>query len=178
MVTRLRKDCWTEVEDELLVSVVIKHIQSGSTQLKAFEEVGKQLTRTASACGFRWNSYLRKKHKDQIVKAKKERKKMLYPCQTTEQTYKYSFNDVLNYLEELFYHADKNRLLLKDKELSQEKISHLEKQIRYLKANNRSLEEKNKKIEEDFQSVLGYLESARKIALLKNEPPTTKNEIT
>lgn len=65
-----RGDAWLESDDQILATVVISHITSGSTQLKAFEEVAIKLNRTASACGFRWNSALRKNYENQIKKAK------------------------------------------------------------------------------------------------------------
>jgi len=61
-----RQDAWSQDEDLLLAEVVLRHIREGGTQLQAFEEVGKQLTRTSAACGFRWNSYVRKQYKSGI----------------------------------------------------------------------------------------------------------------
>ena len=49
-------------------------LREGSTQLRAFEEVGRQLSRTSAACGFRWNSFVRKQYKSGIELAKKQRK--------------------------------------------------------------------------------------------------------
>ena len=69
-----RQDAWSNDEDLLLAEVVLRHIREGGTQLQAFEEVGKQLSRTAAACGFRWNSYVRKQYKSGIELAKKQRK--------------------------------------------------------------------------------------------------------
>lgn len=40
-MTTVRQDAWTKDEDLLLAEVVLRHIREGSTQLKAFEEVGK-----------------------------------------------------------------------------------------------------------------------------------------
>ncbi|WP_121614138.1 RsfA family transcriptional regulator [Mesobacillus foraminis] len=69
-----RKDTWTQEEDELLAATVLRHIKENSTQLEAFKEVGKQLERTAGACGFRWNSYLRKQYSTEIQQAKQKRR--------------------------------------------------------------------------------------------------------
>ena len=69
-----RQDAWTQDEDLLLAEVVLRHIREGSTQLRAFEEVGKQVSRTSAACGFRWNSFVRKQYKSGIELAKKQRK--------------------------------------------------------------------------------------------------------
>lgn len=73
-MTAMRQDAWTKDEDLLLAEVVLRHIREGSTQLKAFEEVGKKLNRTAAACGFRWNSTVRKQYQSGIELAKRQRK--------------------------------------------------------------------------------------------------------
>lgn len=69
-MTITRQDAWTQDEDLLLAEVVLRHIRDGGTQLSAFEEVGKALSRTAAACGFRWNSYVRKQYQAGIELAK------------------------------------------------------------------------------------------------------------
>lgn len=66
-----RKDEWSYEEDLLLAQTVLTHIENKSTQLNAFEEVGERLKRTAAACGFRWNSKVRKEHSEAIKRAKK-----------------------------------------------------------------------------------------------------------
>ncbi len=54
-----RQDAWTDDEDLLLAEVVLRHIRRRlETQLSAFKEVGRHLSRTPAACGFRWNSYV------------------------------------------------------------------------------------------------------------------------
>lgn len=69
-----RQDSWTTREDKLLAETVIRHIEQGSTQLKAFEEVGEKLSRTPAACGFRWNSVVRKNYRNEIKQAREKRK--------------------------------------------------------------------------------------------------------
>ncbi|MEF3304262.1 RsfA family transcriptional regulator [Paenibacillus sp. GYB003] len=66
-----RKDTWKPEEDELLAAVILEHIQSGQSQLTAFEEAGEKLDRTPGACGFRWNSVVRKQYEERIQEAKK-----------------------------------------------------------------------------------------------------------
>ena len=51
-MTIVRQDAWTKDEDLLLAEVVLRHIREGSTQLKAFEEVGQKLNRTPAAWWF------------------------------------------------------------------------------------------------------------------------------
>ena len=69
-----RQDGWSETDDRILAAEVLKRIRSGQTQLGAFQEVAELLNRTASACGFRWNSALRKRYTEEIQQAKLERK--------------------------------------------------------------------------------------------------------
>ncbi|GAA4880278.1 sporulation specific transcriptional regulator GerR [Paenibacillus vulneris] len=65
-----RKDGWKPSEDKLLANVIIEHVRQGSTQLKAFEEAAEHLNRTAAACGFRWNSEIRKQYEHELKNAK------------------------------------------------------------------------------------------------------------
>ena len=46
-----RQDAWTDDEDLLLAEVVLRHIREGGTQLSAFKEVGKNLSRTPAHVG-------------------------------------------------------------------------------------------------------------------------------
>jgi prespore-specific regulator len=71
-----RKDNWSPEDDKLLAETVIRHIRGGSTQLKAFEEAAASLSRSSAACGFRWNSAVRKQHQKDIEEAKKTRLKL------------------------------------------------------------------------------------------------------
>lgn len=68
-----RANQWEMHEDQLLVETVLKEIKEGGTQLRAFQEVGEQLNRTASACGFRFNAVLRHHFVKEIAEAKHER---------------------------------------------------------------------------------------------------------
>jgi RsfA family transcription factor len=69
-----RQDAWTEDEDVILAETVLRYIREGKTQLEAFKDVAKQLSRTSAACGFRWNATIRKEYQDKIQLAKEERK--------------------------------------------------------------------------------------------------------
>lgn len=70
----IRQDAWNQDEDLMLAETVLRHIREGGTQLAAFEEVAEKLSRTSAACGFRWNSAIRKKYVSAIQLAKKTRK--------------------------------------------------------------------------------------------------------
>lgn len=74
-MSAVRQDAWSEEDDLILAEVTLRHIREGSTQLSAFEEVGEKIGRTAAACGFRWNSFVRKKYEAAIQIAKSQRQK-------------------------------------------------------------------------------------------------------
>lgn len=65
-----RQDSWSPDDDLTLVTIVIDYIKTGKTQLEAFEVAGERLARTPAACGFRWNSFLRKQYTEEIQDAK------------------------------------------------------------------------------------------------------------
>lgn len=69
-----RQDAWTKDEDIILAETVLKYIREGKTQLEAFKEVARELSRTPAACGFRWNATIRKQYQEAIQLAKEERK--------------------------------------------------------------------------------------------------------
>lgn len=74
-MTAVRQDAWTPDDDLILAEVTLRQIREGGTQLAAFEEVGERIGRTAAACGFRWNSCVRKKYEAAIQIAKAQRQK-------------------------------------------------------------------------------------------------------
>lgn len=80
-----RNDAWSTESDKSLVDIVLNHIRTGKTQLTAFEEASQKLGRTPSACGFRWNGVLRKRHVSAVKKAM-EKARSAKPKQTKEST--------------------------------------------------------------------------------------------
>lgn len=77
-MTAVRQDAWSPDDDLILAELTLRHIREGSTQLAAFEEVGERIGRTSAACGFRWNSCVRKRYEDAIQIAKQQRQKRSY----------------------------------------------------------------------------------------------------
>jgi len=77
-MTAVRQDAWSPDDDLILAEVTLRHIRDGSTQLAAFEEVGERIGRTSAACGFRWNSCVRKRYEEAIQVAKQHRQKRSY----------------------------------------------------------------------------------------------------
>ncbi|MDP4161565.1 MAG: RsfA family transcriptional regulator [Bacillota bacterium] len=190
-----RQDAWTQDEDLLLAEVVLRHIREGGTQLQSFEEVGRMLSRTSAACGFRWNSYVRKKYKSGIELAKKQRKEAkrqpvseIQQLETDdvelEQTIseempkqaEVSFQTVLNYLHSLHEKAELSFGIEEDKERNLEKIKELEKKAYYLAAENERLLKNLKAIETDYHSLIEIMERARKMVGLQGEDRQKKFE--
>lgn len=184
-----RQDAWSQDEDLLLAEVVLRHIREGGTQLQAFEEVGKQLSRTSAACGFRWNSFVRKQYKSGIELAKKQRKesKKQPPFNEGESIQEpvneevvptplvnelrstITFAAVIHFLEGLQQKAQASSGFEVERKKSSEKIKELEKKTYYLAAENERLSKNLKAIEEDYRSLIEIMERARKMVVLQDE---------
>lgn len=183
-----RQDAWNQDEDLLLAEVVLRHIREGSTQLQAFEEVGKQLSRTSAACGFRWNSYVRKQYKSGIELAKKQRKEQkkqvsiqgntpekeslaieLQRVDKNYSNYDISFQQVLDYLSELNKKAETYTIEKVEKQKQLDNIKELEKKVYYLASENEKLSLELKTIENDYRSLIEIMERARKMVVLQEE---------
>lgn len=183
-----RQDAWSQDEDLLLAEVVLRHIREGGTQLQAFEEVGKQLSRTSAACGFRWNSFVRKQYKSGIELAKKQRKELKKPSlpvdsETSGELAKVeerlsppiningaiTFQAVIHFLEGLQKKAEASSRIVDDRDKSFEKIKELEKKTYYLAAENERLSKNLKEVEEDYRSLIEIMERARKMVVLQEE---------
>ncbi|QED47433.1 RsfA family transcriptional regulator [Cytobacillus dafuensis] len=187
-----RQDAWSNDEDLLLAELVLRHIREGGTQLQAFEMVGKKLSRTAAACGFRWNSYVRKQYKSGIELAKKQRKERKYnhqidnseeyveseqPSSTLEVPPVYNdenkkilaFEDLVSYLKVLYDRAEKYGLQSEDITSYENRIQQLEKQLYYLASENEKLIKELNTIEKDYKALIEIMERARKMVGLRND---------
>ena len=175
-----RQDAWSQDEDTLLAETVISHIRKGSTQLKAFEEVGKQLSRTASACGFRWNSTVRRLYEIDISKAKQERKQQVKPstdsCKEPEtamimekkQSFPH-FDEVLSYLHSIHEDARKIEPLVEEIKEHQRKNGELENQLLEALKEKEKIHNQLSKIQTEYESLLAIMERARKMVLLQED---------
>ncbi|MBK5497680.1 RsfA family transcriptional regulator [Peribacillus sp. TH14] len=185
-----RQDAWTQDEDLLLVEVVLRHIREGSTQLRAFEEVGKQVSRTSAACGFRWNSFVRKQYKSGIELAKKQRKEqavketefemetVVAEFKTIEQkTNEERENESITFQEVILYLTKMDELIQldsKEKERISEHSLLLEQENDRLQDENRLLKENLKVVEEDYRALMQIMERARKLSVLEDEKANPK----
>ncbi|HEX7065660.1 MAG TPA: RsfA family transcriptional regulator [Bacillales bacterium] len=172
-MTASRQDAWNKEEDLVLAEVVLRHIREGSTQLAAFEEVGERLSRTSAACGFRWNSLVRKKYQSAITLAKKQRKQLKQPSSTsspgngeTVQAESISLDDVIAYLEKLRSTADSHENFVKENETLKTQVSRLEEEKARLEQVVADVKKENRSIQEDYRALIDIMDRARKRAVL------------
>lgn len=187
-----RQDAWTQDEDLLLAEVVLRYIREGGTQLQAFEEVGKRLSRTAAACGFRWNSTIRKQYKTGIELAKKQRKEVkknseieanikglepessrlstngkVLPASVDEK--ELVFEDLLVYLNKLYQKAQGINEYEENLAIYKEKVFQLEQKVKDLSDENIRLQKEFLTMENDYKALVEIMERARKMVVLKDE---------
>ena len=191
-----RQDAWTQDEDLLLAEVVLRHIREGGTQLQAFEEVGRKLSRTAAACGFRWNSSIRKQYKSGIEVAKKQRKAIkknpdgeIDPIGNTVEskfeheekiekesshavktdTTEFIFKDIISYLNKLYIRAIESSDYQENLMQYEEKIRSLEQQLENIYMEKNRLAKELYEMEHDYKALIEIMERARKMVVLKEE---------
>lgn len=186
-----RQDAWSPDEDLLLAEVVLKNIREGGTQLLAFEEVGKRLSRTAAACGFRWNSYVRKQYKAGIELAKKQRKELKNVPQeissqpeehdtvfnsapepeenkSAKQTALINFDDLVQHIKFLYEKAE-GSIDQEEIEAYKQRIQDLEKKTYSLAAENEKLTKELTNIEKDHSALIEIMERARQMVVTKED---------
>lgn len=190
-MTTTRQDAWSKDEDILLAEVVLRLIREGGTQLQAFEEVGKLLSRTSAACGFRWNSYVRKQYKSGIELAKKQRKlhkkatilideeeKSLLSHKESEERKEApplkEFDEILLYLKEMHNNAQKWENAAINNHTYEEKQQALEEKITKLTTENEKLQRELNSIEEAYKALVELMEQARNMVALKEEDKQQK----
>lgn len=189
-MTTTRQDAWTQDEDLLLAEVVLRHIREGGTQLSAFEEVGRRLSRTAAACGFRWNSYVRKQYKSGIELAKKQRKNSKKDTNTNENNSEAPVPIVTAKVQEDLDTPSLRKVItiLEEYEQSQQKYEQLEQENKVLQELVLKLEEINEQyeqeketlannlevIEEAYKALIEIMERARKMVVLQEDEKSRK----
>lgn len=176
-MTKLRQDAWSHEEDLLLKDTVLKHIESGETQLQAFDLVAKKVHRTPAACGFRWNKELRSRYQKEISEAKTVRHATLlsqrqHKTMVKTKTTKDAPKEIHTLLERLEHYTAKQQNL----------IAEQDKVIEQLKSDNKKLEQtvhqletKLTSVEEDYHTFISIMERARKMVVLD---PTDQQTFT
>ncbi|MEW9673588.1 RsfA family transcriptional regulator [Ammoniphilus sp. 3BR4] len=183
-----RQDSWSFEDDQLLANTVYNHIREGSTQLLAFKEVAELLNRTSAACGFRWNSTIRKQYDQEIKNAKEERKKnksikrkglensevhqvqvKANPSSSDSNLQAFyggnmSFEDIMKFLGQKVeeYRRLEKELILKDQIIRelQDEIRHLRKEL------DNKVTQPPSELVEDYQTLIQILDRARQMSIL------------
>jgi prespore-specific regulator len=173
-----RSDAWTQEDDDKLSAIVLQHIRTGSTQLRAFEEAANELGRTAAACGYRWNGVLRKDLRAEIEAAKQERKaaqkagvgstqSRRSAASTTTVTSSDSMKDVIVFLQTFDAQYQKLRKQVDDLEQDnarlRERIRELESQPARTARNETLANITPEQLEEDSKALFAIMERARKL---------------
>ncbi|MBO1003527.1 RsfA family transcriptional regulator [Pseudogracilibacillus auburnensis] len=144
-MSRPRQDAWTKDEDVLLAEIVLKYIRNGRTQLEAFKQAGEALSRTAAACGFRWNATIRKKHTEAINMAKNNRKQSLIEKVSTINKEEHdTIESAISMLEKVKEHVARNQ---------SGKNEELEKLLQHLQAENSRLENEIKRYQDAWTEM-------------------------
>lgn len=125
-----RQDAWKMDEDTLLAEIVLRHIRDGKTQLEAFTQAAHALSRTAAACGYRWNASLRKQYEQAIDEAKHARREQQQSTGVVQSNGQYTIDDVIAILEQMKSHVIHEQEHIHVATLK--KINHLEHENRRL----------------------------------------------
>ncbi|WP_050614677.1 RsfA family transcriptional regulator [Bacillus testis] len=173
-----RQDAWTQDEDLILAEIVLRHIREGSTQLTAFEEVGAQLSRTPAACGFRWNSVVRKQYQTGIELAKKQRKESKYnpvsakPVNKAEELPDVAEGEAGLHLEDVLSYIISLQSRAATRSGEEGQLQSLHEQLVYLQEENKMLKEEVKElsdkllmVEDDYRALIEIMDKARKLVI-------------
>lgn len=150
-----RQDSWTNDNDLLLASTVLQYIRNGGTQLAAFKEVAKLLNRTPAACGFRWNSYVRKQYQEEIQQAKQNRKMgnniPLSPSEKEKNSLSITLDDIILFLQNY---------------KKTNEFTNLQNQIENLETENESLLKRVTMYEEEYRMLLNHIDKTRNLIVI------------
>ncbi|WP_088067732.1 Myb-like DNA-binding domain-containing protein [Gottfriedia luciferensis] len=185
-----RQDAWTKDEDNYLAEVVLKTINEGSTQLMAFKVVAKSLSRTAAACGYRWNSYVRKFYKEEIEAAKNSSKKQAVPTNEVEEEKtqelsidhsteievpanekvgpEITFDSVYKFLEYLRLKVESGGHL-KEIQSLERKLLKSKQENELLKIEKQQLIEKLSELENEYEHLFEFLDQKRKLVSINSK---------
>lgn len=180
-----RQDAWTPDDDLVLAEITLRHIREGSTQLNAFEEVAEKLGRTPAACGFRWNSLVRKKYEAAIQIAKSQRQKRNKEKnahargRTTEgnlnlgQDRLSSLDAIIRFLRqhkaEVVEMRKRQMDLEKEMEEQEEEIRRLSKENEEMRSQLNHVQTDYRVVNDDYKALIQIMDRARKLALLDED---------
>jgi len=165
-----RKDIWKPSDDELLAETILEHIKRGSTQLKAFQEVGEQLGRTAAACGFRWNSEVRKQYEEQIKEAKQIRSSLKIKPQIEGIAKVSTIHNQVNPLDAIMDQLSRYRATFENMEKQirelRDELTTKDTLIESLKQQIEDSKTPQEKMTDDYKSLIQIMSRARELGAL------------
>jgi prespore-specific regulator len=199
-MTAVRQDAWSPDDDLILAEVTLRHIRDGSTQLAAFEEVGERIGRTSAACGFRWNSCVRKRYEEAIQMSKQQRQKRNYLKKQTVAPMSQISAVAVNELEETGFKADigseealtveavirflrqwrntyqdlSRQIKSLDKELKEkdEEMFELRVENERLSREVNNVQTDYRAVNDDYKTLIQIMDRARRLAVLNEEEET------
>lgn len=198
-MSAIRQDAWTEEDDLILAEVTLRHIREGSTQLSAFDEVGEKIGRTSAACGFRWNSFVRKKYEMAIQLAKTQRqKRSQMKRQVTvkashisagdigsemfhehEQVEPISVDSIIRFLRQWKHgYQEMGRMLRiveRDLEDTRSELDKIKRENHILSKQVNEVETDNRVVNEDYKALIQIMDRARKLAFLADKEEDHKS---
>ncbi|MDR6224821.1 RsfA family transcriptional regulator [Desmospora profundinema] len=180
-----RQDAWTPDDDLVLAEITLRHIREGSTQLNAFEEVAEKLGRTPAACGFRWNSLVRKKYEAaiQIAKSQRQKRNKEKNAQVRGRAAEGDLNlgqDRLSSLDAIIRFLRQHKAevaemrkrqmdLEKEMEEQEEEIQRLSKENEEMRGQLNHVETDYRVVNDDYKALIQIMDRARKLALLDED---------
>lgn len=202
-MTAVRQDAWSAEDDLILAEVTLRHIREGSTQLTAFEEVGEKIGRTAAACGFRWNSCVRKRYEAAIGIAKAQRQKRNYmkkqgslagnsavasltSVEMEEGIYKndgvteetISIDAVIRFLrgwKNTVQESNRHvKMLEKELRMKDEELQNLREENKRLFAQVNEVQSDYRVVNDDYKALIQIMDRARRLAFLNEEEDESK----
>jgi prespore-specific regulator len=190
-MSAIRQDAWSADDDLILAEVTLRHIREGGTQLRAFEEVGERIGRTAAACGFRWNSCVRKKYEAAIQIAKSQRQKRnkkltlvtvssaaidieeAHQAKSDSGDESISIDRVIRFLRQWkgTYQEMSRQIRLLEKALKekQDDLIVLKKENERLSGEVNVVQTDYRVINDDYRALIQIMDRARKLAFLAEE---------
>ncbi|MBY9076947.1 RsfA family transcriptional regulator [Paenibacillus sp. HN-1] len=200
-MTAIRQDAWSEEDDLVLAEVTLRHIREGSTQLAAFEEVGEKIGRTSAACGFRWNSCVRKSYEEAISIAKGQRQKRNYlkkqgvargaqvagfgggegeePFVHEEAQNSLSIDAVIRFLRQwkgTYQEAGRQlKMLERDLREKEEELADLRAENERLSKEVNTAQSDYRVVNDDYKALIQIMDRARRLAFLNEDEEEIKN---
>ena len=181
-MAKVRQDAWSHEDDLLLAETVLRHVREGSTQLKAFEEVGDRLNRTSAACGFRWNAEVRKNYVEAMELAKRQRKERKRALarqanqrtthnSSTITTNELTLESVIQFLKQLNenYNSTLQANIIIER-LEAENAAY-KNEIEELKVKLAQTENQFRTVKEDYETFIEIMDRARKLTLFNDDGP-------